>query len=67
MVYLFGPQKSQLTDLANSHVPLWGGVPPEKADNDLSYFIHEKLVIWVSNGYRITQLGRAALNEEGRG
>lgn len=64
MAYLFGAQKSQLRDLANSPVPLWGGVPPEKADADLSYFIHEKLVTWVGNGYRITPLGRAALNEE---
>lgn len=66
MVELYGHQRNQLKALEKSPIPLWGGVPPEKADADLSYFIHAKLVFWVGNGYRITPLGRAALNEEGQ-
>lgn len=57
-------QISELSQLNIKDMTLWGGVPPEKADPDLSMYIHRGLVEWVGAGYRITDAGRAALDQD---
>ncbi|GEM_PF-5028005 len=62
---LNGKQISELKSCVNSRKPIWRGVPPDKADADLSAYIFNGLVEWVGNGYRITHAGRAALAQGG--
>ena len=61
-------QISELSKLTEQWgITLWGGVPPERADPNLSFYIHEGLVEWIGRGYRITDKGRAAIGKEGEG
>jgi hypothetical protein len=51
----------ELRYLRDTRHPLWGEVPPEKAEPWLQYYIRCSLVEWTGDGYLITDKGRQTI------
>jgi len=60
MTKLTGRQMAELRALVRTP-GLWAGVPPNKADDDLWFYITHRLVERTDLGYVITEAGRVAL------